>query len=410
MFASPASFLPVTLRRVGGVSLACATLALTACGGGNRAADYTPASIVSFGDENSAFAAPFSGNLKVAANSPTSATLLGLTYTVNQTGSSTAGICAIDSPLSATFCSTSSGATFSPDVGSTQYVIADSNYPNTVTKLEVDSAQALKRTTTTTYFCNVPTIWVQTVAQAFGKGYRSACTLSANAGATSFAAPGAKVADVITQINANKASLNSGVLVTLMAGQNDILAEYQSLGNAPTQAALEAAQARLRAQADLLANAVQGIFGTGAKVILALTPDLGESPLAYANTAAGKTVLSALTKSFNDYLYITRLGSSSGRQLVGVNATELTANRTTGYVYATALCDPASSFAVLPDGQPAATDASNYNLERLKACNSGSLVSGGSLSSYLWADEVRFAPAGHAWIGSIAVKRAVQQL
>lgn len=409
MFASPASLLPVTLRRVGGVVLACATLALTACGGGDRATDYKPASIVSFGDESSAFAAPYVGNLK-AANLSASATLLGLTYTVNRTARSEAVTCASDSPLSATFCATPSGGdTFTPDGSLTRYVIADPAYPNTVTKLELNSDQSFKRTTTTTYFCNVPTIWVQTVAQAFGKGYRSACTLSANAGAESYAVPGAKVADVIAQINANKASLNSGVLVTIMAGQNDILGEYQSLGNAPTQTNLEAAQARLRAQADLLANAVQGIFATGAKVVLALTPDLGESPLAYANSAAGKAVLSALTKSFNDHLYITRLGSSSGRQLVGVNSHELTANRNNGYVHSTALCDPTSSSALLPDGQTVAANAINYSLERLKACNTNSYVTGGNLSSYLWADEVRFAPTGHAWIGSIAATRAAQQ-
>lgn len=405
MFASPASLLPVTLRRVGGVVLACATLALTACGGGDRAAPYQPASIVSFGDENSAFAAPYVWNLE-ATDLSAPATLQGLTYTANRTETSASAICANDG--TAAFCATAESVpSFSPS--STRYVIADTNYPNTVTKLEVDAGGTYKRTTATTYFCNVPTIWVQTVAQAFGKGYRSACTLSANAGAESFAEPGAKVAGVIAQINANKASLNSGVLVTIMAGQNDILGEYQSLGNAPTQADLEAAQARLRAQADLLANAVQGIFATGAKVVLALTPDLGESPLAYANSAAGKAVLSALTKAFNDHLYITRLGSSSGRQLVGVNSHELTANRNNGYVHSTALCNPDSSFALLPDGQTVAANAINYSLDRLKACNTNSYVTGGNLSSYLWADEVRFAPTAHAWIGSIAATRAAQQ-
>lgn len=403
MSVTPSSFLPVSLRRVGLVALACSTLVLSACGGGDRASEYQPASIVSFGDENSAFAS-YQGNLK-SANLSTPATLLGLTYTVNRSETTPSLTCANDG--TAAFCATAEsvpGFTAS----STEYVIADSNFPNTVTRLEVGGAY--KRTTATTYFCNVSTIWVQTVAQAFGKGYRDDCTLLAKAGAESFAQPGAKVVDVIAQINANKASLKSGVLVTIMAGQNDILGEYQSLGNAPGSMQLEAAQERLRDQADLLADAIQGVLGTGAKVILALTPNLGESPLAYGNSAAGRGVLSALTKSFNDRLYITRLASSSGRQLVGVNATELTANRDNGYVHSTALCDPSPTVALLPDGQATAVDASNYSLDRLKACRDSSLVVGDSLSSYLWADEVRFAPAGHAWIGSLAASRAAEQL
>ena len=408
MFAMPSSFLPVGLRRLGLVTLACSALVLSACGGGDRAGDYKPESIVSFGDENSAFAS-YSGNLK-AANLSTPATLQGVTYTVNRAGRSTAIICTNDS--TAAFCTSSVDGTGFSATG-TQYVITDLNYPNTVTKLEVDTANSLKRTTTTTYFCNLPTIWVQTVAQAFGKGYRSACPISANTGAESFAVPGAKVAGVIDQINANQALLKPGVLVTIMAGQNDILGEYQSFsGSTPTSAQLEAAQTRLRAQADVLADAIQKVLGTGAKVILALTPDLGESPLAYADSAAGRGVLSALTKSFNNHLYITRLGASSGRKLVGVNATELTSNRSNGYVHSTALCDPSPAVALLPDGLAAvpAPGNTNYNLEQLRACNDNSLVVGDSLSSYLWADQVRFAPAGHAWIGSIAASRAVEQL
>jgi hypothetical protein len=76
MFVTPSSFLPVTLRQVGLVTLACSALVLSACGGGDRAADYQPTSIVSFGDENSAFAtATVSGG--------DGGELEGLTYAVN---------------------------------------------------------------------------------------------------------------------------------------------------------------------------------------------------------------------------------------------------------------------------------------------------------------------------------------
>lgn len=397
MFRTAVSSMPVTLRRAGLVALACSTLLLSACGGGSRASQYHPDRIVSFGDENSAISS-YSGNLQNAVGAATgSATLRGLTYTANSTVTSGPATCADDG--TATFCSlgvNDPGFTLS----STEYVIPDPGYPNTVITLEHDGAST-KRTTSTTYLCNVPTIWVQTVARAFGKGYHDACPIDAYGNAVSYAEPWATVSDVAAQVAAHRGELGKGVLVTMMAGQNDILAQYQRVkgGNNYSQADAEAA---LRVQAAALAAVVNDIMGTGAKVVLALTPDLGQSPLAIG--ARDQALLSALTNVFNDELYINRLGTASGRNLAGFNTVNLTSPtiRSSSYVYDRALCDPAK--AVGPDGTVPTTD-----LERARFCNSNTYVSGGNLSTFIWADSVRFAPIGHSLIGATAAHRAADQ-
>lgn len=398
MFRTAVSSMPVTLRRAGLVALACSTLLLSACGGGSRASQYHPDRIVSFGDENSAISS-YSGNLKNAVGAATgSATLRGLTYTANSTVTSAALACADD--VSATYCTTSVDAT-GYTFGATSYVIPDANYPNTVIQLENSSSPAgLKRTTSTTYLCNVPTIWVQTVARAFGKGYHDACPIDAYGNAVSYAEAGATVSQVAAQVAAHRGELGSGVLVTMMAGQNDILAQYQLVKGGKDPAS---AQADLRALAGTLAGVVNDILSTGAKVVLALTPDLGESPLAYTS-GENPTTLAALTKAFNDELYINRLGTVSGRNLAGYNTVNVTSvsSRSSSYTYRAALCDPAK--AVGPDGTVPATD-----LERARFCNSNTYVSGGNLSTFIWADSVRFAPIGHSLIGATAAHRAADQ-
>jgi len=399
MFVTPSSFLPVSLRRVGGVALACSALVLSACGGGDRAAEYQPASIVSFGDENSAFAS-YQGNLK-SANLSTSATLLGLTYTVNRTETSPSLTCTNDG--SAAFCaSAESVPTFTAT--STQYVIADTNYPNTVTRLEVGGAY--KRTTATTYFCNVSTIWTQVVARAFGKGYEADCQLD-RAGAVSHAVAGAKVAELSAQIAQAKSAgqLKSGALVTVWLGQNDLVEIFDST------ASLADKEAAAKARAATLIDGVKQILATGAKVVLVNAPNLAYSPYALARNAVSCADVSsrpcnpemdALVVAFNKQL-ISSLGTEyalNGRQLGYVDAAQLTNTyaRSTSYENKRQ-CDAGKM--VRPDG---VLDSSS-----LAYCNVGTLENDGNVGNYLWADDVRVSWTLHSVIASTAVTRAAEQ-
>ncbi|MFW9616244.1 hypothetical protein [Aquabacterium sp.] len=420
MSRNVASSTTVALRRIGLVALACSAVFLQACGGGSRAKSYEPTRIVSFGDENSVLDS-YSGSLRDASGA--AATLYGLTYSANYTLTTAAVTCQVSGsdPATGKFCASSvtvdDGTTSTFDAPS--YTIYNTtDYPSTVNAWELGSGTvngstvALKRTTSTTYYCNTASLWIQSLALSFGKGYRSECPLTSYSGAETYAEAGAKVADVATQVDNHLSELGSGVMVTIMAGQNDILELYaQVKANTLT---LAQAQTIAQERADALAVVVKKVIATGAKVVLALTPDLGESPLAYT-TGENRTALAALTKSFNDQVYITRLGEESGRNLAGVNPVSLTntTTRSTSYVYEKPLCNTATTnTATRPDGTTLSVtpDVSNgFGRELTKFCTASTYVTDGSLSTYMWADLVRFAPAAHALIGSTAATRAANQ-
>lgn len=398
MFATPSSFLPVTLRRVGLVTLACSALVLSACGGGDRASEYQPASIVSFGDESSAFA-----NATVSGGD--GGTVTGLTYAVNSLVNGTTTFCADQTP--GTLCATpQTGVTSFTAAGTPTYGYFNSvntgDVFNVVTRIDLGTGDygsgsvSLKRTTDQFYNCTTSTIWTQVVARAFGKGYQAHCSLD-RAGAVSHAVAGAKVADLAAQIAAANLAgeLKSGVLVTVWLGQNDLVEIFDDAGI--TNKAAVAAQ-----RAATLIDGIKQILATGAKVVLVNAPNLAYSPYALAKNAVSCADVSnrpcnpemdALVVAFNKQL-ITSLGTEyalNGRQLGYVDAAQITNTyaRSTSYENKR-LC--------------AGTGA----LEPL-ACHSQNLVTGGNPSTYLWADDLRVSWTLHGIIGTTALTRATEQ-
>lgn len=402
MFPVAASRLPVNLRRLGWVALACSaaglTLGLSACGGGSRNSYYAPSAVVSFGDENSAIDTFQSASLK-NPDGTGNATLRGLTYTVQAAAIGSAVVCANttggqpSTPASA--CSASNGATVTSPTLNGYYTFDSYSW----TKLEVDGSNQV--TTTSAQNCGSPSIWVQVVARNYGRGFRSQCISDPYTNAISYAAFGAQTDDVITQIAAHRGELNGNVLVTIMVGQNDILTQYAAIrASTVTEAA---ATTELQARADRMAAAVKDVIGTGAKVVLALTPSLNNSPKGVSGSEDG-ALLSRLLVAYNDRLYVRGLGNVSGRDMVGVNPDTFTntTTRSTSYVHSTALCD--TSRLTKPDGNTTSSQASD-----VRFCNTSNMVSNGSTSTYIWADATHFAPLGHSLIGSLAYNRARQQ-
>lgn len=404
MFPVAASRLPVNLRRLGWVALACSaaglTLSLSACGGGSRNSFYAPSGVVSFGDENSAIDTFSSASLK-NADGTGNATVRGLTYTVQSVVLGSPVVCANTTGgqpgTPARDCAAASGATVTSPTLNGYYAF---DY-YTSTKLEVEGSN--QRTTTTAYNCGTASIWVQVVARNYGRGFRSQCALDPYTGAVSYAAYGAQTDDVIAQIAAHRGELNSSTLVTIMVGQNDILAQYAAIRATPATTTEAAAIAELQARADRMAAAVKDIIGTGAKVVLALTPSLNNSPKGVSGSEDG-ALLSRLLVAYNDRLYVRGLGNVSGRDLAGVNPDTFTntTTRSTSYVHSTALCN--TTGLSKPDGSlTTGLDAD------VRFCNTNTLVTNGSVSTYMWADNIHFAPLGHSLIGALAYNRARQQ-
>lgn len=396
-------------RRMGAVALACASIVLASCGGGDRKSYFTPDNIVSFGDENSAMGVDTSSNLLDTTFPGVATDLSGLTYTAKPVVTTAASVCAYDGSQAKACGSNNTSVTFT-SVGTTYRVPAGLNW---VIKFEVDSltTPTNQRTTTVDYACDVANNWVQIVARAYGKGYTSQCAQDTRGGAISYAALGAKTADVINQINAHRGEIGSKTVVTIMVGQNDVLEQYQAI-QATTQTEAGAI-AELQSRAASMASAIRSLIDRGAKVVLALTPDLGQTPLAAA--AGTGTQLTNLVRAYNDRLYITGLGNMSGRSLAGINPESLTkpGTRNNNYQYVTPLCD--ANAVLRPDGQPidpvalpgrTADDVAN---EKLLFCTSQYYTSGTSSSTAIWADAKRAAPLLHNLIGVTVFNRAHEQ-
>jgi hypothetical protein len=410
MFRFAASTLPVTLRRLGLAAMACSVAALSACGGGDRAKAYQPDRIVSFGDENSAidsYTDTATTPTLTQAGTTTGATVKGLVYTINTLGKVTT-VCNDQGTTPAPCPASSSGLTFGESgsiPGATTYVQFPSQPSNFYTQLVRQTNPAYQQTTDIFYSCNSDTIWIQVIAHAFNRGYQTNCASDSRSGAVTYAAYQADVAAVVAQVAAHRGELGKGVLVTLMVGQWDIIELYNAVNvtHTTTQAS---AEAELKNRAATLANAVKDILSTGAKVVLALTPDLGQSPMALGGNQAS---LQALTKVFNDTLYITNLGNESGRNLAGVNPEPFTepSVRSTAYYYDAAACDPAKS---QHPGDPSGTPESSIDAYKaVLFCTGDTLVSGTSTSVYMWADNIHFTPSGHNLIGSAGYNRAYNQ-
>jgi hypothetical protein len=412
MFPVAATRLPVNLRRLGWVALACSaasvTMSLSACGGGTRQTFFTPSRIVSFGDENSAFSDFTSSTLK-RPDGTTGATVRGFTYTVQSAVTSTPVVCnnttgALPSPPAADCGTASNGGTVSPTPTSTDYYVLD-RFNASSTKLEVEGAN--QRTTSTGYNCGTPRIWVHLLARFYGLGFNSQCAIDPYAGAVSYATFGAKTDDVIAQIAARRGELGNGVLVTVMVGQNDILEQFNAIrATSATTTDGGAAIAELQARADRMAVAVKDIIGTGARVVLSLTPSLNNSPK--AATPADVDLLFKLVEAYNERLYVRGLGSVNGRDLVGVNPDIFTNTRTrnNSYNYVTPLCN--ASGLTKPDGV-VTTGLEPDAAANVRFCNTAGPLNG-SVNTFMWADSVRFAPLGHSLIGSLAFNRSRNQL
>jgi len=413
MFRFAASSMPVTLRRWGLVAMACSAVALSGCGGGDRAKEYVPDRVVTFGDENSAIESYSSVALNASGGS--AKTVYGLTYSVNSVGFGDAAFCT--DQTATTLCADADKLTGSitfTKLSGNAYLLDAVNTGDTrnvVTLIDLGTADyatfddaPMKLTINKLFLCYNNTIWVQVVAHNFGKGYEAQCPLD-RGGAENYAAYGAKVQQINDQIAANRGRLGKGVLVTLMAGQNDILEVYAAVRATTLSEASAIAELKLRAAT--MARGVRDIISTGAKVALALTPDLGESPKA-ATGGEDAALLRRLTMAFNDALYITELGNTSGRSLAGVNPEPYTntLTRSASYVYRTAVCDPAS--AIRPDGSTIGGGDADAGA-KVKYCNGSTLVSGGNTSTYMWADDVHFAPLGHSLIGAAAATRITNQ-
>jgi outer membrane lipase/esterase len=243
--------------------------------------------------------------------------------------------------------------------------------------------------------CKANPIWIQLVGGPY-KLVFAQCNpdgLASPAGIIR-AAPGATVADVAAQVDAqaNATGFNAKDLVTVLAGANDIVAQYKqfpALDEAQITAAVEQAGTTLAAQ-------VNRIGTLGGKVLVSTVPNLGLTPYARAEKAAHAdtdraALLSRLTARFNSKL---RVGLINDGRMIGLLFTDesmqaiATNPGTFGYANVVdAVCDPAKA-------------------AQVTACTTQTLIAAGSGSTFLWADSLQMSPAGHSNLAGLALTRA----
>ena len=240
----------------------------------------------------------------------------------------------------------------------------------------------------TTPDCNAQPIWTQVVAKAYSFGFAECPVDAGEQKARSWAAAGARVADLKTQVQAQVAAGGFGDkdLVTVMIGTNDVRDLYlqSKSASAPTKDALLGAA---RERGVEIARQVNAMVDMGAKVIVATIPDVGLSPWGIAQGTDGAALLKELTAALNGRIRVNIL--NDGRFVGLVLGDELSQ---------TAARVPAAYS--LTDATTAACTVAPPN------CTTATLAGNATADAWLWADTTWLSAGGHRQLGSLASARA----
>jgi outer membrane lipase/esterase len=397
------------------------TLVVSGCGGGKKVQAFQPAQVIVFGDENSAFEDSGTTLVSTAGN----VALRGARYTVN-----------LLTPIPI-YCKVDPGTNSVKDCPTAQLTLpglgvtftdVSTVYTRSTTPLVVNTRETgyfSDATSTTVYLstdfyfnCSPGVVnangyvgnWVQTMAYDFSSslsfGGVNQCPQDSGNG-KSYAKWGAKVDEVEGQKNQHRGELGEGVLVAILAGQNDIMGAYDEV--MATTLSRESALVRMREKGAQLARVINDVVSTGARVVYLTVPDMGKSPKAVAGNA---TLATDLTQAFNEGY--NNLGGlvltvvTNGHKIVKVDGFTQIHNLAASYP-TTGACDPTKI--TMPDHTAivASTDP-NYQQALLLNCTSETIVGTSDFSAYLWADDTHLAPIGHAALAALAVSRVRDQL
>ncbi len=252
-------------------------------------------------------------------------------------------------------------------------------------------------TTTDLVDCTVLPMWFQILATSYTMVYPE-CNPEGDTApaARSLAAVGATVDDVGAQVDnfATTEGFAGNDLVTIYAGVNDLLQVYASGAGGDNTGLL----VEMRARAVTLANIVNNLTATGAKVLLLTIPDMGDSPFAQTENERGDfdrvTLLSQMSDAFNRSLRSAIINDGSKIGLVLVDDFVHNAARS-----------------------PLSYGLTSYNIAGcvdtapLPSCTTDTIVSDpltgvANAAQYLWADATHLSAVAQQQIGNQAVTRA----
>jgi outer membrane lipase/esterase len=247
--------------------------------------------------------------------------------------------------------------------------------------------------------CTLFPIWTEALANSYGLVY-SNCNPNASfeTHAVDETTVNGTVADVKQKVAAFQAgdTFNDNDLVAIWVGMHDILNDYQANATGDSTVLLQ----DMKEQGTELANLVNAIVATGAKVIILTVPDMSDSPFAFAESQRGDfdrlKLLSDMSTQFNVGLRTNILNDGSKIGLVLVDDLVRNAVRSPG------------SFGLI------AFDNQSYGCldsAPLPNCSNLTLRSDPSTgqpatAAFMWADATHLGSVMQAQIGSQAVGRA----
>ena len=247
-------------------------------------------------------------------------------------------------------------------------------------------------TETSVFDCRLRPNWVQAIAGFYGLTLAQCNPDGVTPRAFTLAAPGARVAEVAAQVDAQAAAggFRDKDLALFFVGMNDVLEIY---GQYPTRSEAELL-AEARARGERAALLVNRLIDLGAKVVVVNLPDMGLSPFARAEAAANAgsgpdraAFISALTTAFNE-----RLGVRiriDGR-FVGLAQLDLRTQQAR-------VAPEAFGFSNISEGVCTAP---------LPNCTTATLVTGADPGTWMWADATRLGGAGQNALTQLALQRA----
>lgn len=251
---------------------------------------------------------------------------------------------------------------------------------------------ALVTGSTTVFDCATNPLWVQSLAVSYGLTFPQCPGTATDPLSRIYATHGATASQLAGQIDLQLAAggFRTNDLVTVLVGANDVLgqfAQYPTVGEAQLQS-------NLAALGEAVADQVNRIAATGAKVLIVTIPDMGLTPFA-GDRSAGSTnttpaLLTRLTTRFNDGLLANLLNDGHKIGLVQLDEYLKAVDTATRGGFTSAFSNTV---------QAACTTA-------LPGCTTDTLATGASAATWLWADDRRISPGGHSGLASIAVTRA----
>ncbi len=241
--------------------------------------------------------------------------------------------------------------------------------------------------------CNLEPNWVQSVAGYYGYVFAECNTGNPplEPRAMMYATVGAKVSDVAIQVDGmvSTGGVQNNDLALILAGTNDIWELYEQY---PSQSE-ESLLAEARGRADQLAGIVNRLVALGAKVVVSNLPELGLSPYArtesdnYSGTGFDRAALiTRLTTAFNERLGTKVLLDGRYVGLVQLDLRTQSIGRSPGSFGFT---DISTGVCTVP----------------IPNCNTNTLVTGATVSTYLWADEKHLSSGGQNQIATLALDR-----